>query len=148
MAFSSIPSTYTDLCLKVTTRTDRSAAGDWVNISYNGSTSSFTARVLAGDGSSAYSYTDTRLIASTNAVSTTSNTFGSMDYYIPNYTSSNYKSASSDAVSENNGTAAYENLVANLWSNTAAITSITLTSGAGANFVQYSTATLYGIKNS
>jgi hypothetical protein len=36
--------------------------------------------------------------------------------------------------------------IAALWSNTAAINAITITSGDG-NYVQYSSATLYGIKS-
>jgi hypothetical protein len=40
------------------------------------------------------------------------------------------------------------NLTASLWSNTAAITSITVLPTTGTSFNQYSTATLYGIKKS
>ena len=54
---------------------------------------------------------------------------------------------SADGVMENNATEAYQNLVAGLWSNTSAITSLTLAKSTG-NFVQYSSASLYGIKNS
>jgi hypothetical protein len=55
----------------------------------------------------------------------TANTFGNTEFYIPNYTSSNYKSFSVDGVTENNATAAFA-LYAGLWSNTAAITSFRL----------------------
>ena len=48
---------------------------------------------------------------------------------------------------ETNGTTSSVALTAGLWSNTAAITSITITSG-GVNLAQYSTFYLYGIKNS
>jgi hypothetical protein len=64
--------------------------------------------------------------------------------YIPNYASSNYKSFSIDSVTENNGTVAYQIMHAGVWSNTAAITSLTITA-AGGNLAQYSTATLYGV---
>jgi hypothetical protein len=47
---------------------------------------------------------------------------------------------------ENNATLSLMNLAAGLWSNTSAITSIKIT--AVGTFEQYSTATLYGIKNS
>ena len=78
----------------------------------------------------------------------TSNTFGNSELYIPNYAGSTNKSSSADAVAESNTTTVFAYLNAALWSSTAAITSITLTPDAGgANFVQYSTATLYGIKN-
>ena len=60
----------------------------------------------------------------------------------------NNKSVSIDSVTESNDTSyGYQALVAGLWSNSAAITNITLTPETG-NYAQYSTATLYGIKNS
>jgi len=75
----------------------------------------------------------------------TASTFGNGQVYIPNYAGSNNKSTSADTVSEDNATLAYSALTAGLWSNTAAITSITI--AAVTNFAQYSTAYLYGISN-
>jgi hypothetical protein len=77
----------------------------------------------------------------------TASVFSSGEMCIPNYTGSSYKSFSTDSVQENNATLSRLVLVAGLWSDTAAVTSITLTAAAGL-FVQYSSATLYGIKNS
>jgi hypothetical protein len=57
------------------------------------------------------------------------------------------KSSSSDGVTENNGAATTMALGANLWSNTAAITSIEIVGAASADFVEHSTAYLYGISN-
>jgi hypothetical protein len=51
-------------------------------------------------------------------------------------------------VQENNATAAYMGIWGNQWSTTSAITSIKIEAQGGVNFVQYSTAYLYGIKNS
>jgi hypothetical protein len=104
---------------------------------------------LYGNGSASGSYTDTVIFANANANSSTASTFGNFQMYIPNYAGSSNKSVSIDAVTENNATAAEANLVAGLWSSTAAITSITLYNyGSVTNFMQHSTATLYGIKNS
>ena len=148
--FTSIPSTYTDLVVLSSLRTTRNT-GDAASISitFNGSTSSRTSRILYGNGSSVYSYTDTILeggFADQNT-GNTANTFSNHQYYIPNYAGSNNKSLSIDSAHENNATNAYALLNAALWSNSAAITSIKL-ENTGFNFVQYSTATLYGIKNS
>jgi hypothetical protein len=77
----------------------------------------------------------------------TANTFSNIELYIPDYAGFNNKSISNDGVSENNATTAQQAFQAILWRNTAAITSISMTDGGG-NFAQYSTATLYGIKNS
>jgi hypothetical protein len=75
----------------------------------------------------------------------TANTFGNMSIYFPNYTSSNFKSFSVDAVTENNGTAAFIDMGAHLFSDTNAINRITFIS-AGL-FLEHSTAYLYGISN-
>jgi hypothetical protein len=73
---------------------------------------------------------------------TTNYVFSNNDLYIPNYTSSSYKSIVVDSVSENNSTSSYiTSMQAGLWSNTSAINAITL----NATFAQYSEFTLYGI---
>jgi hypothetical protein len=151
--FTSIPSTYTDLCLKISARNVASNVAGGVWLYPNGSSANMTGRILAGTGSVAVSGTDNRVYGYTNSANSTASTFGNIEFYIPNYTSSNNKSISVDSVMENNATEGRQGLMAGLWSNSAAITSITLESfnnstSAVANFVQYSTATLYGIKNS
>ena len=73
------------------------------------------------------------------------------EIYLPNYASSNYKSFAADNTSETNlssGNTNYLSMSSGLWSNTAAITSITFVIADATNFVEYSTATLYGIKSS
>jgi hypothetical protein len=147
MTFSSIPSTYTDLVIKISARDTRSGFGSNTIIGFNGSTSNFTFRRLIGDGSTAESDTAFGL-GVFNGNTSTSNTFANAEVYIPNYTSSNNKSYSVDSVSENNNTTAYQQLTAGLWSQTTAITSVNLYPASGENWMQYSTATLYGIKNS
>jgi len=149
ISFTSIPSTYTDLCLKVSARTNYAASvNDGLQIYFNGLTTNLTTRELYGTGSAAGSGTDTvNKIGYMTAINATTNTFGNGEIYIPNYTSSNYKSSSGDGVSESNATGAFMAMNANLWSSTDAITSITLKSAnAGSQvFQQYSTASLYGI---
>ena len=147
ITFSSIPSTFTDLIIKLSARSSDSATSAGVVMQFNGSSSSLTYRLLEGDGSTAASYNGTTgRIGVTDAATSTASTFGSLEVYIPNYAGSTNKSSSTDSVQETNGTTAYADLSANLWSNTAAITSIALTLQAG-NFVQHSTAYLYGVKN-
>ena len=150
--FTSIPGTYTDLCVKISTRSAVEGAGqDDINVTFNGSTSSYTWRNILGSGSAAISQNGSTSYIRMSAVSpnsgTSASTFSNAEIYVPNYASSNNKSVSIDMASEANQAATYMGLVAGLWSNTSTITQITLT-GASGNFVQYSTATLYGIKNS
>ena len=157
--FTSIPSTYTDLVVTGSLRCDANQTGGTaLCYQFNSSTSGYSAKFLYGDGSAAGSFSGTTLsangstygrLAGTGIANTaqTSNTFSSMYFYIPNYAGSNNKSGSFDAVVENNGTAAESNLSASLWSNTSAITSISFAPYNGANFVQYTTMYLYGVKN-
>lgn len=150
--FSSIPGTYTDLCLKVSSRSARAATGtDW-KIEFNGSTSGYKYRRAYGDGAAVYSDESTiAQIMTDSSANATASVFGSADIYIPNYASSAYKSLSSNTVSENNASganSAYQNMYGGRWDNTAAITSISLKSVQSTTFAQYSTATLYGISKS
>jgi len=144
--FTSIPSTYTDLCIKVSARGSAAASYAATEINLNGSATGFTGKLIYGSGSAAASSNVTKNLADLNGSTSTANTFGSMEIYIPNYAGSTNKSMSVDGVSENNATEAYAELVASLWSNTAAINRVTLF--ISSTFLQYSTAVLYGIKNS
>ena len=145
--FTSIPATYTDLIVKISAR--NTSSGDWFHLNFNGSTANFSGRQLFGTGGGVFSYTKTDGTEAflNNNSSTTTSTFSNSEIYIPNYAGSTNKSFSIDSVTENNGTTAYAVLYAGRWSQTAAITSLTFTPNAN-NLAQYSTATLYGIKNS
>lgn len=150
MDFTSIPSTYTDLCIKLSGRSARAAQqADNLFITFNSITTGYTTRNIMGNGSSASSasYSSRYAANSVDAAGSTVSTFSSHEIYIPNYAGSNYKSYSVDSVSENNASNAQSDLFAGLWSNTAAITSISLLPEVS-TWVQYTTATLYGIKNS
>ena len=148
MDFSSIPATYTDLKVVFSTRVVVAGALDVVRIKFNGSTTSFTFRDLDGTGSAAASSSGSTGEAGLSPATTaTANTFSNCEVYIPNYAGSTNKSFSADAVSENNATAGYLFFIAGLWSSTAAINQITLIPDTAPLFLQYSTATLYGISN-
>ena len=150
--FTSIANTFTDLKIVASLRADSGNPFEFIVCKFNGSTTGYSARNIRGDGASATSgipvATSYLELEITNGSTSTSNTFGSLEIYIPNYASSNYKSVSADTVMENNATTAYASLVAGLWSNTAAITSVSLSPLLGTVWLQYSTAYLYGISNS
>lgn len=150
--FTNIPATFDDLVLKFSVRMSNSTnVVDDVTIALNGATTSFSMRRLFGAGSgtpaSDIGGGNYNWVAQAPNAGATASTFSNSEIYIPNYAGSTNKSISADSVSENNGTAAYAFLGALLRSNTAAITSITL-GGLSSNFVQYSSASLYGIKKS
>jgi hypothetical protein len=144
--FSLIPQTYTDLVLVTSARSTSTGLG--LIVKFNGSSTNYTGRYIEGNGASA-SIGTLSINQAGNSVSSayTANVFANNSLYIPNYTGSTFKSSSSDAATENNATTSYLDFYANLWSDTPAITSIALTASVG-NFAEYSSASLYGIKNS
>lgn len=146
--FSSIPSTYTDLVVKISARADVSQIRESFKINLNGSTANFTEKGVYGIGSGGTGTESNANPLFTTAGTATANTFSSIDVYIPNYTSSNYKSLSMDTVTESNdasGPLCY--LGAGLWSDTSSVSSISFTFQSAAKFVQYSSFYLYGVKN-
>jgi len=151
IAFNNIPQNYTDLVLKVSARGTAASISSGMFIQINGIAASYSARNLYGDGNAAasntnpYSITSKLWAGSICGASATASTFGNGDVYIPNYTSTNNKSASVDGVVENNAATGYQNMAASLLSNITAISSFVLSLDSG-SFAQYSTATLYGIR--
>jgi hypothetical protein len=147
-AFTSIPQTYTDLKIVYSLRSPNAVNVGTLTLALNGSTANGSAKILYGETTGSGSFSQTFVHSGyTVAANATANVFSSGEIYIPNYTSSNFKSISIDSVTESNATtyqSGVQALIAGLWSSTSAITSLTLTNDAG-NFVQYSTATLYGI---
>jgi hypothetical protein len=144
--FSSIPQDATDLVFLGSLRTNGANIGADVNIGINGSTANFSSRVLLGNGSGASSaaISGRNLVQLTNASGATTNTFSNFSLYFPNYTGSTNKSFSGDSVNEHNGTEAYQVITAGLWSNTAAITSLSFTTVSG-DFIIGTTVSLYKI---
>ena len=154
ITFSSIPSTYTDLQLVMSLRCTRAVEFTQVGVRVNASSSAYgTNRWLQGDGAAASSSTSTAQYLCYGSIwvsgaNATASSFTSTQLYIPNYSGSADKSASVDSVGEQNTATGYQGLVAGIWNNSSAISSIALTEPNGStNFVQYSTAYLYGVKN-
>jgi len=152
IAFTSIPQTYTDLLVRTSYRTNNALIYDQLRLTFNGSTATnYSFKGLTGNGSTPTSESSSSVasikVAPGGGNSATANTFTNDEIYIPNYTSSNAKSLSSNGVGENNATEAYVTMFAGLWSLTNAITQITLTPESAGNFLQYSSASLYGISN-
>jgi len=152
-ATGTIPATYTDLKIVMSTRSTRTGTdiSSSAYVTFNGDSGSYyTTRMIEGDGTGTRSVTDsgTRFerfdIPTDNA---TASTFSNSEMYIPNYTSTNPKSVSFESFVENNATSAYIYLAAGLYSppSNIAITTITLTASTSSTFDQGSTFYLYGI---
>ena len=149
VTFSNIPQTgYTDLKIVMSARGTGSLVYDTTKVTFNGNAANYSTRYIQGSGSAASSGTSgasTYIELIDEGGNATASTFGNSEFYIPNYTGSAFKSVSSDVVTETNATTVYMRLSAALWSNTAAITSITLTPDASAAYAAGSTFSLYGI---
>lgn len=153
--FNTIPTTYTDLLVKLSVRTNKGSVSDSLGIYFNGSGTGYTTFSIVGNGATATSGNDTGFtdayVGESNADGATASTFSNQEIYIPNYQSTTLnKSFSVDSVAENNATTGYTQNIAGIWNNTAAITSVRFRTFNTTNrtFNQYTTATLYGIKNS
>jgi hypothetical protein len=153
ITFNSIPATYTDLKLVISVRSTEaggSAQSTSLLMDINGSSANRNwRRIFVFNGTSNDSSTGTStFIGTIPGQAVTANTFNNIEIYFPNYTSSNNKSFSIDAVTENNSSTNNNlTLLAGLWSVSDAISSLTITSAAD-NLAQYSSAYLYGISNS
>lgn len=158
ITLSSIPQTYTDLCLVLSGRIDVPGPNGGSDPLYNCYllTNAFSldagarTRYIFGNGSTISYGSDNNniLLLGVASSAATANTFGNTSVYINNYSSTTqYKSVSLDQVSENNATSAGVQVSAGLFPSNTAITSITIETFSTGNFVQYSTAYLYGISN-
>jgi hypothetical protein len=151
VTFSSIPSTYTDLVLRMSTRSDV-ASNYETAIQINSISTNYSMTRLVGNGATAtsarYTAQSTYYMASTNGTNTTASTFSNLEFYIPNYAGSANKVASGFGVTENNSASTNVSMAihAELLSNTAAITQLVIS--AQGNFVAGSSFYLYGLKNS
>ena len=144
--FTSIPATFTDLLIFTSTRSNSATESNYYRVRFNSSTTNYSGIYLQGTGNSLTNGSFETWGSTVNSTAT-ANTFDNSYFYVPNYAGSTNKSVSGDNTQENNATLSRMNLVGGLWSDTSAITSVQIVLNAG-NFVQYSTATLYGIKNS
>lgn len=149
MEFTSIPQTYTDLYIAYSCRSTNTAT-NWNNmkLAFNSSTAngSWQFGAMYNNGLAASNITG-QVEVWINFGASTGSTFSNSSVYINNYTSSNNKAINIETVAEGVAQDQIVGFVGGLWSNSSAITAISVTPSSG-NFAQYSTAYLYGIKNS
>lgn len=152
ITFSSIPSTYTHLQLRITARTTiAGSATDGIYVQFNGSTSSVYAfHRMVGNGATpsvgqGTSLTETYIDRITGGLSP-SNNFGVAITDILDYTNTNkFKTIKSFGGFDSNGSGNVT-MSSGLWQSTNAITSIKLFLFSN-GFAQYSSIALYGIKS-
>ena len=155
--FNNIPQTFTDIQIKFSVRSLSATANNTMFFYFQdgGNNANYSETYVYGNGSTVGSARvatgsidyGTGIFA-IGGNTTTANTFGSGDIYIPNYAiSGNKHSYIMDVVSENNSatTGIYLELGAGLFNLTSAITGAGFYLQGGNYLAPYSTFSLYGI---
>jgi hypothetical protein len=151
LTFSAIPSTYTDLMLIGSVRTTTAFQGDDIFVQFNSNASNYFQRrfymITAAQGSDANNPTGNSLSDALGA-NAPALMFSNINFYVGNYASTTVpKTTASYSFGPNtNATRCDCIFKTGYWNDNSAITSIAFTSTS--NIAQYSTITLYGIKNS
>lgn len=152
ITFASIPQIYTDLMLQISARSTRPGTYEGgLGVAINGNSSSgYSYYMLEAQGTSVVGSNTPYEIdwaSRIPASQTTSSVFSNTEIYIVNYTLANQKNYIAEGVGENLSNTASLTLNGIKQTTTSAITSIVLREESGNVFTQYTTATLYGIKN-
>lgn len=125
---SNIPQTFTDLYLVFSIKTDGSSTDRILNMDINGDTNSNYQyhRHIVYTGSSNVGYVNSNTNANEIGYSSdgSSNGFGVITLYIPNYRTNLIKKHHSESVADNTVSAVAFARYTNLWNSTAAITSL------------------------
>jgi hypothetical protein len=155
VTFSSIPNTYTHLQLRTFTQISNSSSSVELEMWYNGVQNSYTFRGVYGNGSTALNVWNganggaTR-ISDASVGTANSNTslyaVGIIDIIDYKNTSKNKMNTYiSGSLVQSSNTGYHNGFGMGLWSNTAAISSITISNPAGGTFVAGTKFALYGI---
>ena len=150
--FTAIPSTFTDLVVRMSVRSTTADFTDAIFVKFNNSSGSITSYTsIYADGSSAYSGrnsgTNNIYAGEMDSASSTTDVFGSAEVYIPSYTASQNKPVSSVGMAERNAAYILMRASAGLFRSTTAISEITIAPSSNL-LVSGSSFYLYGIKNS
>lgn len=146
ITFSSIPSTYKHLQLRILARSTRGETDDDLKMTLNGTTTYYYRHEVYGTGStvSAYASSGTAIeVGHLNGSTSAANYFAATVIDILDYANTN-KNKTTRSLSGGMDLDRIK-LMSGGWFNTSAITSISLTAANG-NLVQYSSFALYGIK--
>jgi hypothetical protein len=149
--FSSIPSTYKHLQLRILARIDYAGSYErFLRLRFNGSTSGYVAHYLTGDGSSVTAGAETGLahtyIAEIPTNGWTTGIFGVGVVDILDYASTNKNKTTRSITGFDANGSGYIRLVSGLWQNNIdAVNQIQVISDLG-NYISGSQIALYGIR--
>lgn len=149
ISFTSIPSTYKHLQVRLLARSTRVNAGDYMNVRFNSDSSAVYARHnLNGDGSGAGAGSQINATAiefnRLAAASASANVFGAGVIDILEYANTNINKTARALIGYDNNGSGEIHFQSGLWRSTSAITSITFT--CNNDFAANSQFALYGIR--
>lgn len=162
ITFSNIPNTYTDLCLRFSSRANSGANNSSVaQMAVNNVTQDiYSIMQIYSDGTSGNVFTNNyypgyvgslaRNLERQVGNAVTANTFSNGELYIPNYQTAPRKQYHTFTVAEYDNSTVEGNIwfASTLFSDNAAISSLVITDANNDGFAPQSTFYLYGIKNS
>ena len=140
--FTSIPSTYQHLQLRIISRVSNADTGDNIFLQFNGDTSSnYSWHYMEGDGSTAYASgasSQTKILhGRASAANASSSNFGASVIDILDYSISGQKYKTTKCICGLDRNASGNvRIDSGVWQNTNAITSIKILNGSSTNFVQ------------
>ena len=147
ITFSDIPQNYEHLQVRLFGRTNSGNGSDYIGMTINGASSTYTQHQLVGNGSAASAGNGNGLsvIALQRFNGVSANTMGAMIVDILDYTNTNKNKTIRELGGFETNSDGYIALVSGMLISTNAITSLAFTPASG-SFVQYTHAALYGIK--
>lgn len=153
ITFSSIPQTYTHLQIRCISKNTQAGTGNvQINLTLNGSTTGYAHHWIYGDGatvsvSGTASTTNIQLIAGECYSSSGYHSVGILDILDYASTTKNKTTRWFGGANGNETAGAFFfGISSGLWTNTNAITSISLTNSSASNFATTTQFALYGIK--
>lgn len=148
VTFSNIPQNFKDLKIVISARMSDTAAIQTVRLRYNDISANYQSRFLYYNGtvgSALSGVTTYGAVGDVNATVSLSNTFGSVEINIPNYTSSVNKTTHTYAAAPNNASASWIGNSVIGFPSTSPITKIQIYADTIYQFLANSTFYLYGI---
>lgn len=151
ITFTSIPSTYKNLQIRLLGKSNRVDANEAIGIQFNGDTgNNYGTHGIWGDGASAataqLNYPSSAISLPWVAGSLSTNAWGVGILDILDYTSTNKNKTVRGLQGYDNNGSGQAGFGSGLWTNTSAITSITIKPFYGTLWNQYSHFALYGIE--
>lgn len=148
--FTNLPTHFDDLVIKLVGRINGLGQGTAYSIKINGSSGLYSGTRVGGDSATARYYSSSYaqgFAGSFNGNTDTANQFSVHELHFPKYNSNKYKTFLCNYATEANIVSrCYLGADGNIWNVSDPITSIRLWGSTG-DFVQYTNAYLYGIRN-